>query len=64
MPNVPCIHQQLPPEAQILVRLHVALRSAIFEVQGRRKSECTEWPQNELEHLTVNSTLYAPPTYP
>ncbi len=26
--------------------------------------KCTEWPQTELEHLTVNSTLYTLSTYP
>ena len=26
--------------------------------------KCTQWPQNELEHLTVKSTLYTLNTYP
>ncbi len=52
------MYQILTQEALILVLF--ALRLAVSEiqhVQGQRKSE-TEWPQTELEHLTVKSTLY------
>ncbi len=45
-----------PPEAQIFFGVHFTLRPAIFEIQCCRKSECTEWPQNELN--IVKNTLY------
>ena len=44
-----------------------ALRLAVSEkqhVQGGQNRKCTEWPQNELKHLTVKSTLYTLHTYP
>ncbi len=42
--------------------VHFALRlvvSDIQQVQGWRNWKYTEWPQTELEDLTVKSTLYA-----
>ena len=61
--NVRCINQILTHEVQILVRF--ALRLAFFsEIHGRQKRQCTEWPQTELEHRTVKSTLYVSNTYP
>ena len=39
-----------------------ALRLAVSEIQriqGRQNGKCTELTQTELEHLTVQSTLYA-----
>ncbi len=41
-------------ESQSSVRL--ALLPALFKIQSCRK--CTEWPQADLQHLTVKSTLY------
>ena len=32
--------------------------TTVSEIQGRQKSECTEWSQTELEHLAVKSILY------
>ena len=29
----------------------------LFEIQSCRKSECNEWPQNDLNHWSVKSTL-------
>ncbi len=57
-----CIHWILIPGAQIL--LHFGLRPAVFEIQGCRKSECTEWPQTDPKGLTVKSTQYTLNTYP
>ncbi len=34
----------------------------MYEISKSRK--CTEWPQTELEHLRVKSTLYTLNTYP
>ena len=53
------------PKAQILVRFGLRFAvSVIQHVQGRRKSKMHQWPQTELEDLTVKSTLYTPSTYP
>ncbi len=41
-----------------------ALRPAVFGIQACRKSECTEWPQNDLNYLSVKSTLYILNTHP
>ncbi len=35
-----------------------------IHVQGRENWKCTEWPQTELEHLTVKITLYTLHPYP
>ncbi len=45
----------------MLVRF--ALRLGVSEIQGRQNQKCTKWPQTELEHLTVKSTLYTLNTY-
>ncbi len=45
----------LTTEAQISLRF--ALRPAVFEIHVFWKSECTEWPQNDLKDLSVKSTL-------
>ncbi len=37
-------------------------RYNMYKVGENRK--CTEWPQTELEHLTVKNTLYTLNTYP
>ncbi len=55
MSKVPCEHWILTPEVQI--SLSFALRPAIFEIQACPKSECAKWPQNDLNHLSVKSTL-------
>ena len=47
---------------QILV--FFSLQSGFFEIQGCRNQKCTEWPQSELENLTVKSTLYTLKTHP
>ena len=52
----------LTPEVQILIRF--ALWLAVSEIQGRQNQKFTEWPQTELEHLTINTTLYTLNTYP
>ncbi len=56
----------LTPEAQILVRF--ALQLAVSDIYNMYKvsknQKCTEWPQTELSHLTVKSTLYTLNTYP
>ncbi len=52
----------LTPEVQISVRFAMNQRFSRYKVVGNRK--CTEWQQNELEHLTVKRTLYALYTYP
>ena len=53
-----------------LILVSFALRLAICEIQmynmykvGENR-KCTEWPQTELEHLTVKSTLHTLNTYP
>ena len=60
--GVSCIHWMVTPEAQILLRF--ALRPAIFETQGCRKSEMHRMTQNNLKHLTVKSTLHTLNTNP
>ena len=55
MSKIPCVHWILTPEAQI--SLCFALRPAVFKIQVFQKSKCTEWPQNDLKHLRVKSTL-------
>ena len=56
----------LTPEAQIVVLVRFALRLVVFEihVEVGDNQKCSEWPQSELEHLTVKRTLYALDTYP
>ena len=52
------------PKAAMLVRF--TLRPGIFEIHGCQKSEkleCTEWPQNKLEHRPIKSALYTISTY-
>ena len=41
-----------------------ALRLAVSDIQGWRNRKWTEWPQTDLEDLTVKSTLYTLNTYP
>ena len=50
------------PEAQILSCFTLRIAVSETNVQGQRKSECTEWPQTELEHIIVKSTPYTIPT--
>ncbi len=49
----PVYIKYLPLEAQILVLLALIPRYTVIKYQ-----KCTEWPQTEVEHLTVKSTLY------
>ena len=53
-------------EAQSLVHfsLWLAVPRYNVHVQGQQNRKCTEWPQTELEHLTVKGTLYTLNTYP
>ena len=51
----------LPLKAKFLVRF--ALWPVIFEIQACWKSKCTEWPQNDLEHIRVKSTMHIESTY-
>ncbi len=47
--------------------VHFALQPTIFEIKVAKNRKCTEWPQTDLEHLTVKSTLFAlntPPPLP
>ncbi len=60
--KVPCIPWILTHNAQI--SLCFTLRTAVFEIQGFDNWKCTEWPQNDLKHLTVKSTLYTQNTHP
>ncbi len=53
--KAPCVHRTLTPEAQI--SLCFSLRLAILEIHACRKSDCTKWPQNDLNHWSVKSTL-------
>ena len=55
MSNVPCVHWILTPRTKISI--HFALRPAIFEIQACRKSESTEWPQNDFNYWSVKTTL-------
>ncbi len=50
------------PDAQISIRF--ALRQAIFEIQVVKNRKCTEWPQNDLNHIPDKSYLYTLNTYP
>ena len=38
--------------------------SHFWDVRLQKFGKCTEWPQNDLKHLTVESTLYTLDTYP
>ncbi len=44
--------------------MRFALRLAVSEIHVSENRKCTEWPQTELEDLTVKSTLYTLNTYP
>ena len=46
------------------ISLRFALRPAIFEIQYCWPSEMHQWSQNDLKHLTVESTLYTLNTHP
>ena len=53
----------LTSEGQIFICF--TLWAAIFEIRrGWRNWKCSQWPQNDFEHLTLTSTLYALATYP
>ncbi len=60
--KVPCVHWILTPKAQISICF--ALRPGIFKIQACRKSEWTQWPQNDLNHWSVKSTLCTLNTHP
>ncbi len=62
MSKVPSAHWIFTPEAQISICF--ALQPAIFEWQACRNSECPEWPQNDLNHWSVKSTLCTLDTHP
>ena len=60
--KVPYVHWILTPDAQISLRF--ALRPTVFEIQVFRKSKWTQWPQNDLNHWSIKSTLYRLNTHP
>ncbi len=55
-------HPHPNPEAQM--SLHFVLRPAVLKHKVIENQKCTESPQNDLNHLTVKSTLYILNTHP
>ncbi len=53
--KVSCVHWILTLEAQI--SLLFTLQPTVFEIQVFQKSKSTQWPQNDLNHLSVKSTI-------
>ncbi len=56
-PKQACIHQALTHEAQILFDPY-HYDQPFLRYKAVENQKCTEWPQNDMKHLTLKSTLY------
>ena len=66
--KVSCIHKVSTPKDQRTKFWSVLLYDQLFlrymDVENRKSRKCTEWPQNDFEHLRVKGTLCTLSTLP